>query len=523
MIPASPRFSFLILALWLSLMVNAVGWGGIPEPPMLVFGEIQLENGQPAPPGNLVFTVSDAQGTVLAAKATMASDQGSTTYLAQLPVESQIIDKIKNALTLGQQYSISVAYNGVAIQSSVLQPLVVADRGKTLGPLLLSVGGEVGNPPTLVSIQPTAPVVQVGQAVHLTITAQDLDSDPLQFSANPLDNLSIVSSAQTGTTAVLIVAFLATEQTIGSNTIQFTVSDGKSQDSKSVTIEVSPAGSIQPKRLYEFDQSTLANNGWLEIPGGFTNAVPAMYGPLDFQFDPSMIATSSDQKGLAIYAQSGQITFFYAQQPVQSAYPVLMRLTARANTPKVQVGLVALKGDVASGLIDGSIATHILTSSTRLLTQERQILMLYQPDTGDLFTPAFQIAADADAPLTTVLIDRMEIFELTPPTRHPAALFDALADAGPLSPANGSSILSPDRLYEMDKNSLLDCGWKEIPGGFISAPAGYVIPSPLNAEIASSQDKKGLVFLVRSGEVNFIFASQAFDTQSRPVLLRATV
>ncbi len=521
------KFRFAFFSIILTLLACIVeGTAGIPEPPMILFGEIQNQDGNPASAGKLTVQISNSQGSeIFTVQADVDVEAEQTSFLARIPVESQVIDSIKNALTLGQQCLINFTYNGNTLESSELQSPVLVDRGKIIGPLNLQIGETVGNPPSFISILPENPIIQVGEAVQLTLVAQDLDGDTLNFMADPLDNLSIISFGQTGTTATLIVEFMGTEQNRGDNPIQFIVSDGHSQDSRTIHIIVGESSTtLHPELVYEFDQSTLLDDGWAEIPGGFISAPPASQSPLQFDFDPSLITTSTDKKGLAIYAQDSQVSFFYALQAIQTEVPVLLRMTVRANTPYTQIALVALQGDAAQGTIDGSIATHILATSSLEMGEERQILLLYEPFSMTTLTPAFQVAAVAGAPMTTVLIDRFEIYKIQPDSSVPAELLDFVSDNGNSSPSPAPGSDTPTFVYEWDQNSLLDCGWLEIPGGFVEAEAGYVLPvSLLNNQIPSSTDKKGLAFLNRSGEVNFIYTAQPFDTQGHPVLLRAVV
>ncbi|MBN2327475.1 MAG: hypothetical protein JXR73_10000 [Candidatus Omnitrophica bacterium] len=505
---------------WLAFLSAA--HAGIPEPPMIVYGNVVTEAGAPAPLGNLTFQFTDSQeNLVLSVEADMASVNNQSMFMARIPIESQIAEKIQNALTLGAQYRIAASYNGSIIESQELS----AQRGAVLGPIQLSLAGDVGNPPTLVSIEPSSAQIGVGESVKLTIVAEDLDGDVLTFDAQPLAYLGVLSFIQTGVKATMVVEYYGTEQNQGVNQIKFTVSDGAQQDSKTVTITVGGASpSFLPDIAYEFNQNSLAANGWGEIPGGFIEAPPAAHAYFDFSVDPTLIPSSADRKGLVVNAQAGQVSFFYALNALQTPNPVLLRLTARANSPDVQIALAALKGNASTGEVDGSIATHIPATSANLIPGERQLTLIYEPDGASLITPAFQVAAGENAPMTTVLIDRLEAFDLSPARVIPAAALDSISDSGVLSPPAVLPNLTPDYVYEFDQNSVAECGWLEILGGFNSAPWGYVqLMSLTNAEIPSSADQKGLGFLTRSGEVNFIYTAQPFDTQGYPVLLRAAV
>lgn len=506
-------------------MGAAVSQAGIPEPPVVIFGEVQTAAGQPAAVGDLKFECRDAQeAVILTTDATVKSETGKTSFLAKLPLETAIVEKIKDALTLGAQYKVLVSYNGNSVQAGEFQSPITADRGKIFGPLVIKLGSAVGNPPTIVSITPESSKIKVGEKVTITIVAKDDDLDTLQFAAAPLDDLSIVSYGQVGATATLVIEFSGKEANVGTNVIQLDVSDGVNKVSKKISIEVSKAETpLTPEIVYEFDKNSLPENGWAEIPGGFIGATPVSYNYYDFSAIPSLIPSSTDRKGLIGYAQSNQVSFFYALNALTADYPILIRMTVTANLPNAQIAVVALKGDISKGTIDGSIATHILATSANLIGQERQIVLLYKPTQSTPITPAFQIAAAQGAPLTTILIDRMEIYKIRPNAAVPAAYLNSQADQDN-APVQALTAATPDQSYEMDRSTLSACGWNEIPGGFINAAAGYVMPWALaNDQIPSSSDKKGLVFLMKSGEVNFIYTGQPFDTQGYPVLLRAAI
>ncbi|MGC9327508.1 MAG: hypothetical protein ACP5I1_07725 [Candidatus Hinthialibacter sp.] len=506
--------------IWLTFLSAA--YAGIPEPPMILYGNVVTEAGGPAPLGNLTFQFTDSQDNlVLSVGADMASVNNQSMFMARVPIEFQIAEKIQNALTLGAQYRIAASYNGSIIETQEL----AAQRGAVLGPIQLSLAGDFGNPPVLVSVEPSSAQIGVGESVPLTIIAEDLDGDVLTFTAQPLAYLNVLSLIQSGVTATLVVEYYGTAQNQGVNQIQFIVSDGVQQDSKTVTITVGGASpSFLPDVAYEFNQNSLAANGWGEIPGSFIEAPAASHAYFDFSVDPSLIPSSADRKGLAVNAQAGQVSFFYALNALQTPNPILLRLTARSNSPDVQVGLAALKGNISTGEVDGSIATHIPATSANMIPGERQITLIYEPDGASLITPAFQVAAGENAPMSTVLIDRLEAFDLSLARAVPAAALDFVSDSGVLSPPAVQSNPAPDYVYEFDQNTLAGCGWLEIPGGFIEAPAGYVLPMPLlETEIPSSADQKGLWFLTRENEVNFIYTAQPFDTQGFPVLLRAAV
>ena len=91
--------------------------------------------------------------------------------------------------------------------------------------------------------------------------------------------------------------------------------------------------------------------------------------------------------------------------------------------------------------------------------------------------------------------------------------------ASELSPAT----LESTRLYEFDQLDLASNGWSEIPGGFTESNPGQVVANVyLWQVIPSSKDHIGIMLSVDANEVAFIYASNAFQTSGKPVLLRMT-
>lgn len=179
-----------------------------------------------------------------------------------------------------------------------------------------------------------------------------------------------------------------------------------------------------PKMLYrnDFSAASLQQNGWGEIPGGFTGMNAGMSGCGAFP-DGSFVS-SQDRKGIAITVQSGQVELLYASQAIDAqGYPLLLKMNVRANSPDVAIALGALKGDLATNQnVDGSIAYQIPANANSFIQQERQIVIVYEPDEGTLVTPIIQAAAGANAEDVQVFIDSFEVYILDKETfaYHPA-------------------------------------------------------------------------------------------------------
>lgn len=192
----------------------------------------------------------------------------------------------------------------------------------------------------------------------------------------------------------------------------------------------------QPLAIYEFDKSTLAECGWVEqFRGGF-NGNPAGDASLRASVGSS-IPSSKDQTGIAVTVDPGEVTFLNASSAISTGgRPLLLRMAVRASGGAAQVALVALKGDLAKGTVDGSIATHIPASAAQFLNAERRLTLVYEPDTGESITPALQVAATGNAGPVTIWIDRLDVIRLDVQAGYSGAEFASTAQGGAANPTS---------------------------------------------------------------------------------------
>ena len=185
-----------------------------------------------------------------------------------------------------------------------------------------------------------------------------------------------------------------------------------------------PVEALQPFIVYEFDQPTLSDNQWREIPGGFINAPSGriVIGP----FFGNPFTGNSDNRGLFITVKPKELVFLYAAQPIQTGgKPVFMRMSVRADNASASVALVALKGRLDDGTADGSIATHIPVSVGAFMAGERWLSLMYEPDTGETVTPAIQISSVGSSETVNVLVDKLEVYLINRAVSYPGDLFYA--------------------------------------------------------------------------------------------------
>ncbi|MFB3787928.1 MAG: formylglycine-generating enzyme family protein [bacterium] len=131
-------------------------------------------------------------------------------------------------------------------------------------------------------------------------------------------------------------------------------------------------------------------------------------------FPPEIFVSSLDQKGLAITVEPNEVAFLYPLSPVNTeGSPMLLRLTVRASSADAAVALAALRGNLNDmNEVDGSIATHIPANASGFVNEERRIVLVYEPDHGNLITPVIQVAATGQAGAVTVYVDKLEIIKL---------------------------------------------------------------------------------------------------------------
>ncbi|RJP20218.1 MAG: carboxypeptidase regulatory-like domain-containing protein [Candidatus Omnitrophota bacterium] len=173
-----------------------------------------------------------------------------------------------------------------------------------------------------------------------------------------------------------------------------------------------PLPEPEPFMVYEFDQADLTANGWMEIPGGFINLEGGKVSSVGFVGNP--IPSSVDKKGLSITVGPNQLSLIFAMHPVYThGYPLLMRVTARADGANAALAIAALKGSLITGTADSSIATHYPANTAGFMDQERRLVLIYEPDSGEEVMPVIQLVSTGKDQVT-VFIDKCELFLMQP-------------------------------------------------------------------------------------------------------------
>jgi len=260
---------------------------------------------------------------------------------------------------------------------------------------------------------------------------------------------------------------------------------------------------------YEFNQETLASNGWAEIPGGFESREP---GVTQFRDLPDQaIASSIDGRGIAITVKPKQVTFLYALNPIATnGRPILIRMTARASSPWASIALIALRGDISTGKdLDGSIGLNNPAISESFVDKERRIVLVYEPDKGDIFTLAIQVAGTGALSAATVWIDKVEMLSLDPDqfgadsiSLIPTPTYTPMPEPTPTNtpqPSSGNTITI---------NLNMPSGAKPLE--MVLIPAGtFTMGSPLNEQNRDPDEAQHQVTLTKDFYIGKYEVTQA--------------
>ena len=173
-----------------------------------------------------------------------------------------------------------------------------------------------------------------------------------------------------------------------------------------------PVSALQPIKIYEFDKPSLAENGWAEVPGGFTYAPAGIISTMDNL--RAMIPASKDDKGLLLKVLPGQVVFIYSKEAVKTGgQPLVLRLTLRTSAPNASLALAALRGSFSNPtLLDGSIGMNFPKTTVTMVSGQYRMVLLYEPDQGDEITPVIQVAATGNLGTVSVYIDKLEILKI---------------------------------------------------------------------------------------------------------------
>ncbi len=227
-----------------------------------------------------VVSVGDAVPVSVVIKNFGTASQGNFPVSYRIGSNTAVTQTYSGSLAAGSKDTLNFTTNwqpaaAEAVTATAWTALVGDERiaNDTLpAPKTVTVKSNVNSPPTLSGVGDQ--MVIAGQIRNISLTATDVDEDPLSFNipTNP-GFLSITGFSQTGTTATATLVIAPAANITGSFDAQVQVSDSRGGiDSESLTIEVSaptPTGNwtrLNPKFLLGTlapVQFVDANNGWL--------------------------------------------------------------------------------------------------------------------------------------------------------------------------------------------------------------------------------------------------------------------
>lgn len=308
-----------------------------------------------------------------------------------------------------------------------------------------------------------------------------------------------------------------------------------------------PAGTPLPAEwVYGFGGADLAQSGWKAIPGGFTGA-PA--GSVQTgAVAPGAFPDSGDLRGLILRASAGQVAFAHALEPLRTdGGPVILRAVVRADRPEAALSLAALKGNLSTGaLADGSIGLRTDVSAAGYNAAPRAMVLMYQPDAGEIVTPAVQAAASPGGPPVSVIVERLEIYRPAAAGSIPGRLLMAELDAAvpatpipppspvpwasptpsPLPPATNTPPPAPTRTPTLaptpTSSPAVQPTFTHTPAAPTTLPGGWrlLAGDPAGDTLSGGLDIAGVSILAEGGVVRFRvvfhqpFASDAFRRES---------
>lgn len=283
-----------------------------------------------------------------------------------------------------------------------------------------------------------------------------------------------------------------------------------------------PKSSLQlpsPIRIYRFDESSIQEAGFTEIPGGFRSGTPG--GEASIAEIPSASnPLVTDGRGLRITCNPGETHLLLAQPPLPvGTNPVIIRMAAQADSPNGALVLAVLDGN-----LKGSLGTLKPAQNNFLVERYQRMSVIYQPldDAGIAVIVQLNVPNSAKSPVT-VYIDNIEVIPLVDGSAIESQyLYGNRVGSKDQSPTDEMKPPETIRSFAFESGSVEDAGFTQIPGGFIAdtnpgtAETGE-IPAGTNPRIS---DGMGLRITCNPGEVQLLLLSQPIETGKRPVLLK---
>ncbi len=282
-----------------------------------------------------------------------------------------------------------------------------------------------------------------------------------------------------------------------------------------------PKSPLEVTRRFDFEQDSLAGEGFTPVPGGFQGWSP---GRVHIGENTESGLSSDFRKGAFLQCGPGEVMLLVSQPVLVGKNPVFVRITVKAGSPFGQFAIAVLDGDY-----NGSIATWIPANTRHLEATMHQITCLYEPVNSDTIVIVVQLFTPGDVQQTVEMyIDNIEIlpFEGGIPIAGRNLGITPLTSRGDgwFQPAPTGTTPTPAAEYTFDQATLAEAQCLEYPGGFSPYPGGESvlggIPSGLNDAISNG---RGLIFTCDPGENQLILGYPPVEAGPYPVLLKCMV
>lgn len=195
-----------------------------------------------------------------------------------------------------------------------------------------------------------------------------------------------------------------------------------------IVAQVQSAYSVTPLFRADFDQATLADNGWMAIPNGQGEFALASVSIGTIPTQPGD-STITDGRGVIVTAQRGQGALVLGPLVEIGDDPVILRVSVKASSGGAVLAHGALDaprgGSIAD--IDNSGNFFFDSDSASVVNGYQRFTTVYRSKRGAVI-PLFQAAVDHEAAVSSVTFyfDRFEIIPLNESTVADSALLAAL-------------------------------------------------------------------------------------------------
>jgi hypothetical protein len=172
----------------ISLCLCMGAFGGLSQPPLMLFGSLETLDGDPLMAGTIEFWLTPVgqEGPAVEAAATLGQLAEEANFLLQIPVETAPVSDPGKALKASSLYEITITFNGQEVDSiGIPSPLSPVDNSM-IGPVLLR-------------MSPTGPILRVSENIQFDpVLVGEYIDDSITVSNTGGDTLTGTVKMKTG-------------------------------------------------------------------------------------------------------------------------------------------------------------------------------------------------------------------------------------------------------------------------------------------------------------------------------------